>query len=333
MHEHVMVWFNNAGFMPHGHCYLWTPALLWTFVIADAVIVLSYFSIPFGLLYFVKKRQDLQFNWIFKLFSAFIFACGMTHLISIWTIWNPDYWLDAAAKAITALISLVTMALLWPLIPRALKIPSSRQLEAVVARLEDEINQRKLAEAELSRLKNLSDDRFRAVFEQVAVGVAEIESSTGRFLRINRKYCSITGYSQEEMLQQSLYSLVRPDQQTAVTGSLQALCDGRVREFSMEKWCFHRNGKHIRLNMTVSPLWEAGEAPGTSIVIAQDVTARKLAEDAAHAQLEELRRWNQSTLGREARILELKNEINALLAQAGEAPRYANASPGGGASG
>lgn len=333
MHEHVMVWFNNAGFMPHGHCYLWTPALLWTFVIADAVIVLSYFSIPFGLLYFVRKRQDLQFNWIFKLFSAFIFACGMTHLISIWTIWHPDYWIDAAAKTITALISLTTMALLWPLIPRALKIPSSRQLESVVARLEDEIDQRKIAEAELSRLKNLSDERFRAVFEQVAVGVAEIESSTGLFLRINPKYCGILGYVQEDMLRQNLHSLVHPDDQAAITGSLQALCDGRVREFSMEKRCFHRNGKPIWLNMTVSPLWASGEAPGTSIVIAQDVTARKLAEDAVHAQLEELRRWNQATLGRETRIQELKHEINALLAQNGAPPRYADIAPGGGTSG
>lgn len=322
MSDFMIGWFDNAGFMPHGHCYLWTPALLWTFVVADAVIVLSYFSIPFGLLYFVRKRKDLRFNWIFKLFSAFIFACGITHLISIWTIWHPDYWLDASAKAVTALISLTTMILLWPLIPRALKIPSSNQLESVVARLEDEIAQRNAAEAELSQLKNISDDRFRAVFEQVAVGVAEIDSASGGFLRINRKYCDIVGYSQEEMMRQSFTSLTHPDDMAAILENLQALRERRGREFSVEKRCRRKDGSSVWVSLTVSPLREDGEPHTTYITIVQDITQRKLAEAAIQAQLEELRRWNQVTLGRETRILELKQEVNTLLARAGEAPRY-----------
>ncbi|OYZ68339.1 MAG: hypothetical protein B7X98_02070, partial [Methylophilaceae bacterium 17-43-7] len=67
--------------MPHGHCYLWTPVLLWLYVVSDSVIALSYFTIPVALIYLVKKRKDIQFNWIFVMFSVFIFACGMTHLI------------------------------------------------------------------------------------------------------------------------------------------------------------------------------------------------------------------------------------------------------------
>jgi hypothetical protein len=70
--------FSDAGFMPHGHCYLWTPALLWMYILADTVIGLSYYSIPLALLYFVRRRVDLQFSWILLLFSAFIFACGTT---------------------------------------------------------------------------------------------------------------------------------------------------------------------------------------------------------------------------------------------------------------
>lgn len=328
MSDFMIGWFDSAGFMPHGHCYLWTPALLWTFVVADAVIVISYFSIPFGLLYFVRKRKDLQFNWIFKLFSAFIFACGTTHLISIWTIWNPDYWIDAAAKVVTALVSLTTMALLWPLIPRALKIPSSSQLESVVARLEDEIAQRKTAEADLSRLKNISDDRYRAVFEQVAVGVAEIDSATGRFLRVNRKYCDIVGYGQEEMMRLSYTELTYPEDMAAILENLQALKEGRGREFSVEKRCHRKDGSTVWIGLTVSPLWEAGETPGTYIAIAQDITARKQAETAIRAQLEELRRWHKSTLGREARVMELKQEVNALLDRAGEPPRYGDIAAG-----
>ena len=98
--EYLGSLFSAEGFMPHGHCYLWTPLLLWTYVIADVSTGLAFYSIPLALTYFVRKRTDLKFNWIFKLFSMFILYCGTTHLLSVWTIWNPDYWLDAAVRVI-----------------------------------------------------------------------------------------------------------------------------------------------------------------------------------------------------------------------------------------
>jgi diguanylate cyclase (GGDEF)-like protein/PAS domain S-box-containing protein len=131
--QYALTWFSSDGFMPHGHCYLWTPVLLWMFVISETIIALSYFSIPFALLYFVHKRPDLQFNWMFKLFSAFILACGITHLFNIWTIWHPDYWIAGFANVVTAVLSLVSAALLWPLLPKALGLPSTKQLEEAVA--------------------------------------------------------------------------------------------------------------------------------------------------------------------------------------------------------
>jgi len=52
-------------------------------VLSDAVIALSYFSIPFALAYFVGQRRDLEYRWMFILFAAFILACGTTHLFDI----------------------------------------------------------------------------------------------------------------------------------------------------------------------------------------------------------------------------------------------------------
>lgn len=128
----VTRWFSNENFMPHGHCYLWVPELLWIFVISEALIVLAYFSIPFSLMYLVKKRGDFKFDWVFKLFSAFIFACGITHLFNIWTIWYPDYWIAAFVNTVTAALSVTSAILLWPVISRMLKLPSTRQLEEAV---------------------------------------------------------------------------------------------------------------------------------------------------------------------------------------------------------
>ena len=72
--------FDNAGLSPHAFCLLWRPELIWLHVTSDAIIAFSYYSIPLALTYFVIKRRDVAFGWIFGLFSAFILACGTTHV-------------------------------------------------------------------------------------------------------------------------------------------------------------------------------------------------------------------------------------------------------------
>ncbi len=140
------------AFMPHGMCLLWRPDLLLTHVISDSLIALSYFSIPVALLYFVIKRQDLRFRWIFVLFGTFIMACGTTHLFNIWTIWHPDYFSEGLVKTATALVSIATAILLWPLIPLALKLPSPTTLEHANLLLQQEILERERHENQISLL-------------------------------------------------------------------------------------------------------------------------------------------------------------------------------------
>lgn len=148
----LLSWLVPGDFMPHGHCYLWTPVLLWMYVVSDTVIAISYYTIPIALLYLVKKRADLEFNWVFVMFSLFIFACGTTHLIAIATIWEPAYWLDAAMKSVTALASGITAIMLWRLMPVALTITSTKQLKTTISRLESEVQKRLLAEQALAQL-------------------------------------------------------------------------------------------------------------------------------------------------------------------------------------
>ena len=112
-------WFNIDSFMPHGHCFLWNPGLLWSMVIGNAVIALSYFSIPVALLVTMRRQQSKQMKWIFAMFSVFIFACGMTHVVSIVTIWYPDYYLEAVVMVATAVVSATTAIALWPIVGRA----------------------------------------------------------------------------------------------------------------------------------------------------------------------------------------------------------------------
>jgi len=141
--------FQAISFIPHGHCYLWQSNLVALHIAADASIAISYYSIPLTLIYFVQKRKDLPFNWMFLLFGAFIILCGSTHIMGIWTLWHPAYWQAGFLKAITGLVSVVTAFILIPLIPKALALPSPAQLAAVNQALGAEIIERKQIETAL----------------------------------------------------------------------------------------------------------------------------------------------------------------------------------------
>jgi hypothetical protein len=117
-----------GGFMPHGSCYLWTPNLIGLHVVSDSLIAISYLSIPITLVHFARKRRDIPFSWMFLCFGAFIVACGGTHMMEIWTIWFPSYWLAGGLKAMTAGISVATAVLLIQLTPRALALPGIQGL-------------------------------------------------------------------------------------------------------------------------------------------------------------------------------------------------------------
>jgi signal transduction histidine kinase len=117
--------------MPHGFCFEWRPAVLWLHVVSDLLIAFSYFGISLLLFYFVRKRRELPFQLLFVLFSLFITLCGTTHLFSVWVLWHPDYYIEGAVKALTAIVSVTTFVTLIFVLPRALRAALS--LEALVA--------------------------------------------------------------------------------------------------------------------------------------------------------------------------------------------------------
>jgi signal transduction histidine kinase/CheY-like chemotaxis protein len=136
---------------PHGFCLLWRPELLWTHVISDAFIFLAYMTIPAALAVIIHKRKDIPFSWVIWSFALFITACGFTHFMGIWTLWHPDYGVEALVKAITAIASVATALALWWLIPFAVALPSPARLRAVNQELERRIQERDQAIAALQR--------------------------------------------------------------------------------------------------------------------------------------------------------------------------------------
>ena len=151
----------SSDFMPHGACYLWRPEIVWLHATSDTLIALSYYLIPIVLIYFVLKRTDLPFNWIFVMFGVFIFGCGTTHLMEVLTLWDPVYRLSGIIKALTAVVSIVTAAMLVKLFPKALALPSPTELRTTNLKLESEIEERCRIEKVLQRTHDELEVRVR----------------------------------------------------------------------------------------------------------------------------------------------------------------------------
>jgi PAS domain S-box-containing protein len=127
------------------------PQLNLVLMIANGLIAAAYASIPVSLVVFIVKRRDIPFSWVFVLFGAFILACGTTHAVHVVNIWKQTSmtWVQAVADSLTAVVSVFSAVVIWPLLPKILSIPSPAQLRTVNQELENEKANLVLAQREL----------------------------------------------------------------------------------------------------------------------------------------------------------------------------------------
>ena len=347
MPEIFQTFSSTVGFIPHGHCYLWKSGLVWLHVVSDSLIALAYYSIPLMLVYFVRSRRDVPFDWIFLLFGTFIVACGTTHVMEVWTLWHPTYWLSGFIKAITAFASLSTAVLLAPLIPLALALPSPVQLEATALSLKNEISERKKAEKSLQRVNEeledrvaqrttslaltnsslqaeiserfraeealrRSEERLRLVLQNMPVMLDALDIE-GNLIIWNQECSRVTGYSAAEIIgNPRAMELVYPN--AAYRQQMMAQWAERGNRYRNWEWDLTCKDGSIK-TIAWSNLSEEFPIPGwASWGIGIDVTDRKRAEEA-------LRQANQELENRVAQRTEaLKASEHALV----EAQHLAN---------
>ena len=293
----------SQAFMPHGHCYFWRPEMVWLHALSDGLIALAYFAIPFSIVSFVRRRRDLEFKPLFVMFGVFILSCGVTHLLSIWTIWYPAYWLDGVVKAFTAVVSLLTAWAFWRMIPHALELPSPSQLQVAnqeLRRARDELEERvkeRTAEiqsanealhaemAERSRAELWlaeSERRYRAIVEHAGDAIL-VHDPTGRILDVNERACATTGYSRDELL-----AMTKEQVEVGIDAS--ALHDAWTHAGAEQFLTLA--GKHRRKDGSIFPVevrLAAAEIQGQKVIVAlvRDVTER-LALEARLQQAEKM---------------------------------------------
>ncbi|HKV06256.1 MAG TPA: PAS domain S-box protein [Candidatus Acidoferrales bacterium] len=274
--------FGSNGFMPHGYCYLWNTRLVWLNVASDALITLAYFAIPVALLWFVRKRRDVPFSWMFVLFGAFIVACGSTHGMEIWNLWHGSYWLAGGIKALTAVFSVATAVLLARLVPRAVELPALGRWMEMNASLENEVRARRETELDL----RVSGAAYREQAELLdlthdAIFVRDLES---KIVYWNSGAERLYGWSKSEARQRISHELLKTEFPTA-------LHEIEAQVYARGSWegelVHHRRDG---AGVVVSSRWAlrtgAGGQPLAILESNRDITIRKRQEEKFRSLLE-----------------------------------------------
>jgi len=285
----------STGALPHGYCFLWQPGLIWLHAVSDSLMGAAYVTIPLSLGQFIRQRRDIPFNWMVWCFVVFILACGATHVLGVYNIWVPTWWLSGGVKVLTAAASVPTAILLYRLVPRLVALPSPQQLQRINDQLAAEMAIREQAEAALREQHAELEQRVAARTRELAaanaslrllesavqqasdaftVTTADLDAPGPRIVYANPAFSRITGYEPDEILGRNPRFLQGPATDRAVLERLRQSLDAG-ESFAGETVNYRKDGTEFWMNWRVTPVREDDGKVTHYVSVHRDVTERR----------------------------------------------------------
>jgi diguanylate cyclase (GGDEF)-like protein/PAS domain S-box-containing protein len=175
--------------------------------------------------------------------------------------------------------------------PNAYKEQDLRLAERIGAQIATAIANAQLFNDVSKTEKSLreSEGRFRGLVEQAAVGVAEVDMSTGHFITVNRRLCEMVGRTEEELSATTFQAITHPEDAHLHEEKTALLAAGKIGHYNQEKRYLRKDGEIVWVNLSASPLWKPGEKPGHNMIVVEDITERRRMEETLRKSEEEQR--------------------------------------------
>jgi two-component system, cell cycle sensor histidine kinase and response regulator CckA len=244
----------SADFLPHWYCFAGNARLLWTTVIADLLIGLSYVAISATLAWLVRRAgRDLPYSAFFWAFGLFIVSCGVTHFFEIITVWKPVYWLSAAAKIVTAAASLGTAVVL---------LIAADDIVDFVRTAREAASQR-------------GNERFRALIYATPLPVMSFDLR-GKVTAWNPAAERVFGWPANEVIGNT--SDMVPEDKRQETAELCARTAAGEVTTNLETIRLHRDGRRISIQISTAPVFDEHGALTGLMAVLEDISERKRTE-------------------------------------------------------
>jgi two-component system, cell cycle sensor histidine kinase and response regulator CckA len=264
-----------SNFLPHWYCFVGNKRLLWTTVIADLLIGLSYVVISATLAQLVRRAgRSLPYTGFFWAFGLFIASCGVTHFMEVMTVWKPVYWLAATTKVLTAAVSAGTALVL---------LIAADDIVDFVLTAREAVTRRGF-------------ERFRALVEAAPMAVVSSDLE-GKITAWNPTAEHLFGWTAAQVIGKSV-PLVPPEKVDEYDELQLKTIAGEITK-GLETIRLDSQGKRIPVSISVAPVLDENKSLTGTIAVIEDVTERKrIAHELKQLEQQVLQAQKMEVLGR-----------------------------------